>query len=342
LANITLSGGIIGGSPTSAADFVTSTDLVTDPSNSGSFIYFLKTGAGDDTIDLTQSFTASTHTIWTGAGDDSVTGGGGDFYDGSGNDTYRLTGTAFIFAGSGNDIYDGGKGLPDRTFGDYVSFEFKPSETGSKAAHTQNLTINLAKATPQALGIFGSDTLISIESVAGGNGNDTFKGTNSVNILVGNGGNDKLWGLGGNDLLTGGAGSDRLYGGKGADSFSLFELFENTKGRDTVVISDLADLGRYSTTRSTADVVTYFDPGKTSRDDRIDLSAIDTSKAKGDQGFSWVAGPKFSTNANWEIRLSTFNATSTIVQIDTDRDVQAEYAIVVEGVTGLGKVDFIL
>ena len=338
MATITLIGGNIVGTPTSGADVVTSTDLVSDPRDFGSFLYFLKTGKGDDTIDLTKSFTGSTHNIWTGAGDDTVTGGRGNFYDGSGNDTYRLTGTAFIFAGAGDDIYDGGKGLPDDLGGDFASFEFKPSESGLQRQHTQDLTINLAKTKAQNLGIFDSDTFISIESLHGGGGDDKFYGTDAANIFRSAGGNDRLWGRGGNDYLQGGDGSDRLNGGKGADEYNLFEF--NLAARDTVVIGALADLGRTIT-----DTVLNFDPGKTKTDDRIDLSDIDTSRAKGDQKFTWLGSDKFGTDAVWEIRLTTKKlgtVASTIVQIDTDSDAKAEYTIMIENVIGLHKYDFIL
>jgi Ca2+-binding RTX toxin-like protein len=345
MATITLNGGNVIGKPTSGDDVVTSTDLVTDPRDFGVFDYFLKTGKGNDTIDLTKSFTASGHTIWTGAGNDTVTGGGGNFYDGSGNDTYRLTGTAFIFAGAGDDTYDGGKGLKDNFGGDYVSFEFKPSDNGAQKTHTQDLKINLAKTTPWNLGIFGSDTLISIESLAGGNGDDTFYGTGATNFLVGGGGNDKLWGLGGNDDLTGGDGSDRLNGGKGADTYNLFDRFEIK--RDKVVISALSDLGRYSSNNAKSDIVLYFDPGKNKTDDRIDLSSIVTPNADGK--FLWRGTGGFhDKDANWEVRVTTkkldqfSTAVSTIVQIDTDNDTKAEYSIVVKDVSGLHSYDFFL
>jgi Ca2+-binding RTX toxin-like protein len=52
----------------------------------------------------------------------------------------------------------------------------------------------------------------------GGEGNDTLKGGNSIDILSGNGGDDILYGYEGNDTLDGGGGSDILFGGEGSDT----------------------------------------------------------------------------------------------------------------------------
>ena len=53
---------------------------------------------------------------------------------------------------------------------------------------------------------------------AGGNGNDTFVGTEQTDTATGNGGDDSLIGNGGNDDLAGNAGSDYLEGGTGSDT----------------------------------------------------------------------------------------------------------------------------
>jgi Ca2+-binding RTX toxin-like protein len=52
------------------------------------------------------------------------------------------------------------------------------------------------------------DTLINIENLLGGSGNDTLGGNANDNRLEGNGGNDLLIGAAGNDVLVGGAGDD--------------------------------------------------------------------------------------------------------------------------------------
>ena len=56
-----------------------------------------------------------------------------------------------------------------------------------------------------------------IENAYGGDGNDSIRGNNSANVLVGMRGNDTILGGGGNDLINGGAGKDSIDGGDGTD-----------------------------------------------------------------------------------------------------------------------------
>jgi len=62
------------------------------------------------------------------------------------------------------------------------------------------------------------DTLVSIEKVDLGAGDDRAFGNDKVNIFEGGEGNDTLEGLGGNDVLIGGDGKDTLLGGEGDDT----------------------------------------------------------------------------------------------------------------------------
>ncbi|MCE7029018.1 calcium-binding protein, partial [Jiella avicenniae] len=98
----------------------------------------------------------------------------------------------------------------------------------------------------------GTDTLISVERVMGGTGNDvihanfatwlifgydgedTLYGGSGNTRLSGGIGNDKLFGLGGKDVLDGGAGNDLLEGGADADTF----IFVNGFGKDTITDFD--------------------------------------------------------------------------------------------------------
>ena len=84
---------------------------------------------------------------------------------------------------------------------------------------TAAATVTLGGAAPQATSAdTGSDTLISIENVIGGAGNDTINGDGNNNVLTGGAGNDTLIGNGGNDTLNGGAGNDTMNGGAGNDT----------------------------------------------------------------------------------------------------------------------------
>ncbi|WP_151717521.1 calcium-binding protein [Gemmobacter serpentinus] len=120
-----------------------------------------------------------TKTIFTGTGNDNVTGlATNDKIDaGAGNDTVNgLAGNDSIDGKAGNDSLLGGDG--DDT----------------------------------VLGNVGDDTIF------GGNGNDSIKGGTGNDNLSGDAGNDKILGEAGNDNINGGAGSDHLVGGGGNDT----------------------------------------------------------------------------------------------------------------------------
>ena len=130
-----------------------------------------------------------------GAGNDILDGGDGDdqVFGGAGNDTL------IAGSGAGNDDYDGGDGSDTITFtsttlGVFVDLRPPGSATGSE---------------------IDSDTLVAIENVVGGSGNDTLIGDAAGNGLAGGGGNDTLTGNDGNDILRGGAGDDLLFGAAG-------------------------------------------------------------------------------------------------------------------------------
>ncbi len=81
------------------------------------------------------------------------------------------------------------------------------------SAYAAGVRVNLA--THSAWAVNGS--VMNVENVAGGRGNDILIGDDGANQLVGNGGNDILVGNGGNDSLTGGPGFTILIGGDGSD-----------------------------------------------------------------------------------------------------------------------------
>ncbi len=160
------------------------------------------TGNGDNNI------------LYGDSGSDTLTGGDGNdtlYGDkglhqatGFGDDPLVLTDAAVpgddtLIGGTGNDTLDGGLG----------------NDTVSYAGEFFVIRANLQDG--QTTGTW-TDTLVSIENVISGNGNDFLFGDDNANILDGGPGDDVIADFGGNDTLRGGAGHDNLFVGAGDDS----------------------------------------------------------------------------------------------------------------------------
>jgi Ca2+-binding RTX toxin-like protein len=120
---------------------------------------------------------AAANTLSGGAGNDSLSGGAGDDH---------------LSGGAGNDYIDGGPGVNTVNYDD-----------GQSGGVNINLTAGLATG-------HGNDTLVSIQNVYAGAGDDTITGGAGANYLYGGAGNDLIDGgvYGGDDVLNGGAGID--------------------------------------------------------------------------------------------------------------------------------------
>ncbi len=119
-----------------------------------------------------------------GRGDDTLIGGDGD---------------DSILGGRGADRIDGGNHGED---GDVLDYRSSPG----------NLIIDLLAGLAVG-GDASGDSVINIENLLGGAGDDTFTGNADANLLDGGGGSDTLRGGDGDDELHGGAGGDILDGG---------------------------------------------------------------------------------------------------------------------------------
>jgi RTX calcium-binding nonapeptide repeat (4 copies) len=138
--------------------------------------------------------------------------------------------------------------------------------------------------------------------------------------IAGDQGRDLLMGFAGRDHLTGGRGADRLFGGTGADAFVFTAIADSTpaaKGRDTI-----------------------YDFSRKQRD-RIDLSAIDAdTHVAGDQAFAFIGKAAFHGAAG-ELRYDRISG-GVLLRGDVDGDGRADFAVVVKGLSALGKGDFLL
>ncbi len=148
-------------------------------------------------------------------GDDILTGSSGDnILTGNGGDDV-------IMGGLGNDTIDGGVGI----------------DTASYASSTLGVGVSLlnqgmARDTKNA----GIDTLIGIENLIGGTGDDGLDGDAGANRIEGGGGDDQIGGGEGADTLFGDLGNDRFIGGEGADAMDggNASLSNAVDGFDTV------------------------------------------------------------------------------------------------------------
>uniref|UniRef100_UPI003B589888 beta strand repeat-containing protein n=1 Tax=Brevundimonas sp. FT23028 TaxID=3393748 RepID=UPI003B589888 len=167
-----------------------------------------QSGAEGDTFSGIENLTGSSHDdiLLGGDPDNLLRGGDGndDLIGDDGDDVLRGdAGDDQLFGGQGNDSLFGGDGddfLEDR-IGQNILDGGDGFDIASYDELDEDLEIDLFTG-------FNSreDTLISIEGIAGGDGNDRLTGDDGDNALYGSYGDDWLAGGGGADLLNGGAG----------------------------------------------------------------------------------------------------------------------------------------
>ena len=159
-------------------------------------------------------------TLYGGAGKDTLLGG-------NGNDILR--------GGLGNDYIDGGAGIDTADYSDLI------------AGQSLNVTLNGAAAVVATISgtRIETDTLINIENVTGGNGDDVINGDANDNVLIGGAGNDTLYGGLGNNTIDGGTGIDTLsYAAAAAGvTFTLaYTTAQNTGGAGTDTVINVENL----------------------------------------------------------------------------------------------------
>ncbi|BAY62672.1 putative peptidase [Calothrix brevissima NIES-22] len=183
-------------------------------------------GAGSDTASYRNATAGVNVNLTTGTANDGQGGTdslsniqailGSNFADiligSSGNDT--------IEGYAGNDTINGGEGYDTVTY--------------RSASSAVNVNLATGRASD---GLGGSDTLTSIEAIAGSNYNDILTGNNGNNVLTGNNGNDTLIGGAGNDTLKGGAGADMFVFNLVSEGIDVITDFTRSQG-DKIVIKN--------------------------------------------------------------------------------------------------------
>ncbi|MFG6413489.1 VCBS domain-containing protein [Roseateles sp. DC23W] len=200
------------------------TDTVIYSASTGAVTVNLLAGTASDGLGSTDTLSGFEN-VQGGSGNDSLTGDNGDnllagndgndlLSGGAGNDTLQGgAGNDTLRGGAGNDSLDGGTQGNGSTDGDIADY----------SDQSAIVTANLATSTAAGTSI-GTDTLINIEHLAGGSGNDVLTGDANANIIWGNAGNDTLNGGAGNDTLRGGAGNDSVDGGADIDTLSYSDI----------------------------------------------------------------------------------------------------------------------
>lgn len=169
-------------------------------------------------------------------GADTLLGGDGadKLHGGTGSDT--LAGTVVSAAGDwqfdgdvhlpafGGDLLDGGSGTDTAVFPDLPQFDFK---SGWSASPDMAVSLQTGRAVFTGLGV--EDTLVSIENVVTGGGDDTITGSAGDNRIDAGGGANRVYGGAGDDTILVGATSredvdlgpgdylSKLFGGAGDD-----------------------------------------------------------------------------------------------------------------------------
>ena len=161
-------------------------------------------------------------------GSDQLFGNDGDdqIYGGSGND--------MLHGGNGADLLDGGEGTDTASWNLY---QLHPKGGINRLTNDSSGVVADLQT-----GKAGQDTLVSIENLIGGVGNDQLFGDDGDNFLGGNAGNDLLDGRGGNDVLLGSRGDDTLRGGDGDDFLSGgagINVLDGGDGTDSIDYSSL-------------------------------------------------------------------------------------------------------
>jgi Ca2+-binding RTX toxin-like protein len=164
-------------------------------SASDGFTYTISDGGASDTA--TVSINVAGVGLPTIVGSDSAETLSGS---GASEALYGFGGNDMLFGRGGGDLIDGGAGR-DRARYDQ---------------DTAGVTVSLVTG-QGAGGEAEGDTLVNIEDLGGGRGNDHLIGDEGPNYLFGAQGDDSLEGGDGDDMLFGGSGADTLDGGAGRD-----------------------------------------------------------------------------------------------------------------------------
>jgi Ca2+-binding RTX toxin-like protein len=255
------------------------------------YVSSISLGRGDDRMKLAADIGAL---AYGGRGDDRLAGGFEVmFFGGWGRDVLR--------GGREIDELDGGLGR-DRLFGRGGDDNLIDSETDEHAArdvfdggrtgpygdsvdfsgrrHDLRIDLGTGRASTH-------DTIIGIEEIIGGAGDDRVIGDRADNVLTGGPGDDVLTGEAGHDIVLGGAGDDQVAGGDGDDTVwgnPGRDRIEGGAGDDLLESNEISEESR----KGTADEVSCDEGADTAVSDATDM--LDTACEQ-----IWAGGAAFGT-----------------------------------------------
>ncbi len=229
--------------------------------------------AAGNTYNLVENLTGSNFAdSLTGTSTANILNGGG------GNDTLiGLDGSDILFGGAGNDTLSGdagadtlrgGAGADSLVGGSGSDFA---SYFDAAIAVNADLIVGRSVLVGDALG----DLYSGIENLEGGAFNDTLRGDDLANILLGQSGDDRLWARGGNDTMTGGAGAD-VFNFASAYDADVITDFANDIDEISLAGFGFTSVGQAqaNATQSGANVIYNFGAGDTLTILNITIAAL--------------------------------------------------------------------
>ena len=193
----------------------------------------IENATGGNGNDVITALSNSTALLEGGGGNDTLNGGkaADTLYGGDGND--------IVNAGAGNDLIVGGDGAGDDRYNGGSGID-TVKYTSAQASISVNLTSGTATSTAGGdAAHIGNDQLSLIETVIGGDFNDTLIGNVSANILEGGLGNDSLNGMLGKDILFGNGGADQFIFNTKLSSTNVDKIMDFEHGVDKIVLDDV-------------------------------------------------------------------------------------------------------
>jgi serralysin len=313
-------------------------DIFGDSLNGDGFANRLDGGVGDDTLAGAGGVDVliggdGADVMFGGLGNDSLQGGIGvdEFYwaVGDGRDTVNGGADSDTFNAIGSAAADLGRAtwngtaitaLMDNALSDVETCTLDLGDGVDWLIYstTSAVSVNLAVGAASGFG-----TVVNVEKVIGGSGNDSLVGNGVDNRLDGQGGGDVLDGGAGADAVLGGDGDDVIYASAGNDSLqgqNGDDVFHwvSTDGRDTFNGGANFDTANF-TGSAVADVADANWNGTAitglMNNALVDIEAINLDLGAGGAGGDWLRyNTSIGVNVNLQIGTATGFASVTGVE----------------------------